>query len=276
MSRPRSNPPSAVSDTPVRVQRVGVLVHGRPERIGDAPARLEAVAARCGVEVVEGPSDGDLLVVLGGDGTMLRALHLVIGRPTPCLGVNYGRVGFLTAIDGAQLEAGLEQAFAGGYTVVEVPTIVADDGSEPVMGVNDIVLTSSLLGRMAHLEWSVDGESLGELGCDGAIVATSTGSTAYNLSAGGPVLSWGLDAFVVSFVSPHSLHARPMVLGRPHVLDFTNRSVDVPVQVIVDGHIYGRLEPGCRLQLEMGSHYAHLARLQGSSFFSRYRETFSA
>ncbi len=189
--------------------------------------------------------------------------------------MNYGRVGFLTAIDGAQLEAGLEQAFAGSYTVVEVPTIVADDGREPVMGVNDIVLTSSLLGRMALLEWGVDGESLGELGCDGAIVATSTGSTAYNLSAGGPVLAWGLDAFVVSFVSPHSLHARSMVLGRPHVLDFTNRSVDVPVQVIVDGHIYGRLEPGGRLHLEMGSQHAHLARLQGSSFFSRYRETFS-
>jgi NAD+ kinase len=199
----------------------------------------------------------------------------VIGSDTPCLGVNFGRVGFLTAIDGADIEAGLEQAFAGAYSAVAVPTIVADDGSDRMTGVNDIVLTSSLLGRMALLEWSVDGESLGELGCDGAIVATSTGSTAYNLSAGGPVLAWGLDAFVVSFVSPHSLHVRPMVLGRPHTLAFTNRSDDVPVQVIVDGHIYGRLEPGGRLELGMGDRYARLARLHGSSFFSRYRETFS-
>jgi NAD+ kinase len=257
------------------VERVSVLEHGRTERIGDARERLEAVAARCGVQLLDDSADGDLLVVLGGDGTMLRALNLVIGRSTPCLGVNYGRVGFLTAIDGPDIEAGLEQAFAGGFTVVELPTIVADDGVDRVTGVNDIVLTSSLLGRMAFLEWSVDGESLGELGCDGAIVATSTGSTAYNLSTGGPVLAWGLDALVVSFVSPHSLHVRPMVLGRRHVLGFTNRSDDVPVQVIVDGHIYGRLEPGGRLKLEMGERFAHLARLQGSSFFSRYRETFS-
>ena len=276
MSDSRSTPPSQTAERPGRVRRVGLIVHGRPERIGDAAQRLAAVADRCGVEVDGQATDGDLLVVLGGDGTMLRALHLVIGSHTPCLGVNFGRVGFLTAVEGAEIEVGLEQAFCGAYTVVEVPTIVADDGSEQVTGVNDIVLTSSLLGRMALLEWAVDGESLGELGCDGAIVSTSTGSTAYNLSAGGPVVGWGLDAFVVSFVSPHSLHARPMVLGRPHRLSFTNRSDDVPVQVIVDGHIYGRLEPGGRLELGMGEMYAHLARLHGSSFFSRYRETFSS
>jgi NAD+ kinase len=233
------------------------------------------VADRHGVEVVDRPADSDLLVVLGGDGTMLRALHLVLGSPTPCLGVNYGRVGFLTAISGDDLEGGLERAFAGDYSVLEIPTVVADGGGQPVVGVNDIVLTSALLGRMALLEWSVDGESLGELGCDGAIVATSTGSTAYNLSAGGPVLAWGLDGFVVSFVSPHSLHARPMVLGRPHVLGLANRSDDVPVQVIVDGHNSSRLEPGGRLQLHMGEQSARLARLRGASFFTRYRETFS-
>ena len=92
---------------------------------------------------------------------------------------------------------------------------------------------------MALVEWCVDGQSLGELGCDGVIVATSTGSTAYNLSAGGPVLAWGLDGFVVSFVSPHSLHARSMVLGRPHRVELHNRSVDVPVRagyVETEGH----------------------------------------
>ena len=102
---------------------------------------------------------------------------------------------------------------------------------------------------MALMEWCVDGQSLGELGCDGVIVATPTGSTAYNLSAGGPVLAWGPDGFVVSFVSPHSLHARSMVLGRPHVVELHNRSVDVPVQVIVDGHIAGRVAPGGRLEV---------------------------
>ena len=250
-------------------------MHGRPERVEEAREVFAAVAERCGVELVQRPADGDLLVVLGGDGTMLRALRQVLGDPTPCLGVNHGRVGFLTAIEGADLESGLERAFAGDYFVVTIPTIVAGGGTEPIVGVNDVVLTSALLGRMAQIEWSVDGESLGEVGCDGVIVATSTGSTAYNLSAGGPVLAWGLDALVVSFVSPHSLHVRPMVLGRPHVLELANRAYDVPVEVIVDGHIHSRLGPGERLSLHMGDQSAHLARLRGSSFFSRYRETFS-
>ena len=120
------------------------------------------------------------------------------------------------------------------------------------------------------MEWAVDGTSLGEIGCDGAIVATSTGSTAYNLSAGGPVVAWGLDAFVVSFVSPHSLHARSMVLGRRHRVELHNRSVDVPVQVIVDGHRGGSNPGGVRVQ--MGNAFARLARLADASFFTRYRQ----
>ncbi|MGN6379267.1 MAG: NAD(+)/NADH kinase [Gaiellales bacterium] len=275
MSSQQSKTPSARTDPPRRVERVSVLMHGRPQRVGEARGRLAAVAERCGVAVVDRHEQSDLLVVLGGDGTMLRALHLVLDQQTPCLGVNFGRVGFLTAIEGADLESGLERAFAGDFTVVDIPTIEADDGVSRVIGINDVVLTSSLLGRMALVEWSVDDESLGVLGCDGVIVATSTGSTAYNLSAGGPALAWGLDGFVVSFVSPHSLHVRPMVLGRPHVLELANRSDDVPVQVIVDGHIHGRLDPGGRLSLHLGERSARLARLSGSSFFSRYRETFS-
>jgi NAD+ kinase len=274
MSTPRSQTPPAVpSRAPVR--RVAVLVHGRPERIGDARDRLARLADAGGVAVVDDPADADLLVVLGGDGTMLRGLHLVLELDVPCLGVNYGRVGFLTTVEGHDLEGGMRRAFAGDYQVVQLPTVVAEDGRERVVGVNDVVLTSSLLGRMALIEWAVDGESLGVVGCDGVIVATSTGSTAYNLSAGGPVLAWGLDGFVISFVSPHSLHARPMVLGRPHTVSLENRSDDVPVQVIVDGHIHSRLDPGARLQLRMGERCAHLARLVGASFFTRYRETFT-
>ena len=102
---------------------------------------------------------------------------------------------------------------------------------------------------MAIVEWSVNGQSLGELGCDGVIAASPTGSTAYNLSAGGPVLVPGTDGYVVTFVSPHSLHARSMVLGRSHLVRLRNSSPDVPVQVIVDGHTAARIEPGAGLLL---------------------------
>jgi NAD+ kinase len=258
------------------VGRVAVFVHGRPERVGDAPERLRAVARRLGIEVAEDAQEADLVVVLGGDGTMLRALQQMLGSGVPCLGVNYGRVGFLTSIEGSDLEAGLEAALAGRYDVLELPTIAAGHGGRELVGINDIVLTSSILGRMAMLEWQVDGQTLGEVACDGAILATPTGSTAYNLSAGGPVLAWGLDGFVLSFISPHSLHARSMVLGRAHQVELANRSEDVPLEIIVDGHVAGRLESGERLSVSMGSRGALLARIAGTSFFDRYRSTFSA
>jgi len=258
----------------VTVGRATVVVHGRAQVIGDAPERLRRVADECGVELVDGP-EADLVVVLGGDGTMLRALQRHLGTGMPCLGVNFGRVGFLTSIAGENLEHGIRRAFAGELDVFDLPTVHGDAGAGPVTGVNDIVLTSAILGRMAVLEWRVDDQSLGELGCDGAIVATPTGSTAYNLSAGGPVVAWGTDGFVVTFVSPHSLHARSMVLGRPHSVQLLNRSADVPVQVIVDGHTAGTVAPGGRIEARLGDTSATLARLAGTSFFTRYLDTFS-
>jgi NAD+ kinase len=256
------------------VARIDVMVHGKPEVIGDAEARLWRVADECGVEPA-GPGEADLAVVLGGDGTMLRALQRYLGTEVPALGVNFGRVGFLTSIEAPDLEAGLAGAFAGRYNVVSLPTLTASTGSETVTGVNDVVLTSGKLGRMAVIEWCVDGQSLGELGCDGVIVASPAGSTAYNLSAGGPVLAWGTDGYVVTFVSPHSLHARSMVLGRAHVLQLHNRTPDVPVELIVDGHTAAAIDPGGRLEVRQSEASACLARVAGSSFFSRYLETFS-
>jgi NAD+ kinase len=273
MSNEPSRTPLQAPERPV-VRRIAVITHGKPDVIGDAPGRLRAVASACGVEIgAEG--DADLAIVLGGDGTMLRALQRYLGTGVPALGVNFGRVGFLTSIAADELEAGLEQAFCGGYDVLDLPTISATTGDERVTGINDIVLASAILGRMAVIEWRVDGQSLGELGCDGVIIASPTGSTAYNLSAGGPVLAWGTEAFVVTFVSPHSLHARSMVLGRPHLVQLINRSADVPVQVIVDGHTAGRVEPGEQLEVRQSDASATLARAGGTSFFRRYLETFS-
>jgi NAD+ kinase len=257
-----------------KVRRAAVVMHGRPERIGDALARLRAVAERCDVALVDDPAP-DMAIVLGGDGTTLRALSRYLGTTTACLGVNFGRVGFLTSIDGAELEAGLERVFAGQYDVEELPTLTGSDGAATLTAINDVVLTSGVLGRMVILEWCVDGASMGEIGCDGAILATPTGSTAYNLSAGGPVLAWGTDAFVLSFASPHSLHARSMVLGRGHQVEVHNRSDDVPLQIVRDGHALGEVLPGGRFSVRLGDERARLARLSGSSFFSRYRETFS-
>ena len=253
-------------------------------------ARLEEVARTAAVELVlpdeerekhgraadaDDPEDVDLAVVLGGDGTMLRALTRYLGTRVPVIGVNLGRVGFLTSMAEEELDAGLARVFAGEYRVVELPTLEAEVDGRRVPAINDVVTASSVPGRMVALAWAVSGEDLGELPCDGVICATPTGSTAYNLSNGGPVLARGLDALAITFIAPHSLHARPLVVSRGADVVITNRSVSVVATVLVDGHEVGRLEPGAQVAARLGDQSCLLATLPETTFFTRYREVFA-
>jgi NAD+ kinase len=258
------------------VERITMLTHGKPATVGDAVARLREVAARNDVEIVDGDDSPELCIVLGGDGTMLRALKRFLGTDVAVLGVNFGRVGFLTAIAADELEEGLARVFDGEYQVVELPTLDAEVGDEQVKAVNDAVAGSSKIGRMIELGWSVGGEDLGVLACDGVIASTPSGSTAYNLSNGGPVLVWGMDAMAVTFIAPHSLHARPLVVPRSAALVVENRTLDVPVTVLVDGHEVGRLERGGKATFELGGQSSRLATLPGMTFFRRYRHAFAS
>ena len=257
------------------VRRIAVVSHGDPEVIAGALARVEAICTETKVEIVEG-DDADLAVVLGGDGTMLRALHRFLGFGVPVIGVNFGRVGFLSAMGREAMEEGLKRAFAGERQIVSLPTLEINvDGIEAV-AVNDAVCATSAIGRMVELAWSVGGEDLGVQPCDGVICATSTGSTAYNLSSGGPVLVWGLDAMAVTFVSPHSLHARPLVVPRGLELVVRNETRTTVVKVIADGVPIGELETGREARVRLGDRRGQLALLPEMTFFHRYRETFAS
>ena len=145
--------------------------------------------------------------MLGGDGTILRALQRFLGTGIPVLGVNFGRVGFLSAMSRDQMEDGLARAFRGDYSVIDLPTLATQSDGARHVAVNDVVVRSADVGRMVELEWAVSGEELGTQPCDGMIVSTPVGSTAYNLSNGGPVLEWGLDAMAV-YVRRAALAAR--------------------------------------------------------------------
>src|SRR5207249_11109225 len=241
------------------VRRAAVITHGKPETIGAALRRLQAVAAEVGVELLfsdeevgkhglagtgDGDEGADLAVVLGGDGTMLRGLRRFLGTGVPVLGVNFGRVGFLAGIEADGLEEGLRRAFAGDYRVVDLPALDAETAGERWAAVNDLVVTSSSLGRMIELGWAVGGEDLGVQPCDGLICATPTGSTAYNLSNGGPVLVWGLEAMAVTFIAPHALVIRPLVIPRDTEVTITNLTPDVETTVLVDGQPIGKLAEG--------------------------------
>src|SRR6266480_299926 len=234
---------------PKAVARAAVVTHGQPRQIGAGLARLQSVAREHGVEL-SFPQDeaekhgveagdhahADIAVVLGGDGTVLRALTRYLGTGIPVVGVNFGRVGFLSSMGRRELESGLARVFAGEYEVVELPTLEVSHPNGLTRAVNDVVIASGELGRMIELELVVGGEQLGKQPCDGIICSTPSGSTAYNLSNGGPVLVRGLDAMVVTFIAAHSLHARPMVIPRGLDLEIRNQTPDVEVTVLVDGH----------------------------------------
>jgi len=137
------------------------------------------------------------------------------------------------------------------------------------------VATSSTLGRMIELGWSIAGEDLGVVSCDGMICSTPSGSTAYNLSNGGPVLVRGLDAMAITFIAPHSLDARPLVVPRGAELTVRNATPDVGAAVLADGHRSGELAPERMLSIRLGEQRSLLATLPETTFFGRYRETFT-
>jgi NAD+ kinase len=258
------------------VKRIAIVSHRDDPEVSRAVSQLEALAAAKGIELTGEDDRPDLAVTLGGDGSMLQAFHRFLGAGVPVIGVNFGRVGFLTSIPAEDLEQGLERAFAGDYAVVELPTLDVRIGDHRLPAVNDLVATSSTLGRMIELAYAVGGEDLGVLPCDGLICSTPSGSTAYNLSNGGPVLVWGLDAMAITFVAPHSLAVRPLVVPRSRELTVTNRTEGGSVTVIVDGQEVGTLAPGEEVDVRIAEQTSLLATLPECTFFSRYRETFAS
>jgi NAD+ kinase len=266
-----------------RVTRAAVVLHGRSDALGSGLARLESVARAESVElvVVAGdmqviPNDVDVAIVLGGDGTMLRALHRFLGTGIPVIGVNFGRVGFLSAIPRDELEQGVARVLAGELEVIELATLDVEAEGKRFVAVNDAVVTSGDLGRMVELEWSLGGEDLGRVPCDGLICSTPSGSTAYNLSNGGPVLIWGLDAMALTFVAPHDLRARPFVVPRGHDLHVWNRTANVVCAVLIDGHRVADTGPGARVSIRLGEKHSLLGTLPDATFVRRYRQSFGS
>ncbi len=272
------------------VAKAAVVTHGKPGQIGAGLARLQAVASEHRVELLFPPdeaekhgveptvdlSGADITVVLGGDGTVLRALTRFLGTGVPVVGVNFGRVGFLSSMGRRDLETGLARVFAGEYEVVELPTLEVEHPSGTGRAVNDVVVASGSLGRMIELELAVGGEELGSQPCDGIICSTPSGSTAYNLSNGGPVLMWGLEAIALTYVAAHSLRARPLVVPPGADVIVWNRTHDVEAGVLVDGYRVATLGKAERAVVRIGAERSLLATLPEATFVRRYRQSFAS
>jgi NAD+ kinase len=253
------------------VHRAGLYVRQR-NGFEEAVARVRNVAREAGVEMTQ--EDPELVVVLGGDGTMLQAFHEFLGRGVPVIGVNFGRFGFLASMQPDELEEGLRRVFAGDYVVLELPTLEFEHAGGRAVSVNDVVAATGDVGRLVELEWAIGGEPLGTVPSDAVILATPSGSTAYNLSNSGPVLMWGIDAMAVTFVAPHSLHARPLVVPRGRDVVVTNRTAESPLTLISDGKRVGTIPPGGDVTVRLGEAQSLLATLPDKTFLTRFRSAF--
>jgi NAD+ kinase len=227
-----------------------------------------------GIEVVDGPGRPDICLVLGGDGSILHALRLYAHTGVPVFGVNFGTVGFLAAVDRGEAAAGIRRALNGEIETIELPGLEVTAGDAKATGLNDITLTRRPHDRIAELSYRIAGEEVGHVRCDGLVAATPAGSTGYNLANQGPILAWGVKGYVVSYISPHSLTARALVVAPADVLHVGNAAGREPVEVAVDGGEFAELAAGAALEVRFVDAVGRLAQLPGSSFYQRIREKF--
>ena len=218
--------------------------------------------------------DVDLCLVLGGDGTILRGLRAYVGTGVPVFAVNFGEIGFLATIDPEGCERGFELAFRGEFEVMRLPVMRMTGPQPDRAAINDVSLHRRHDGRVANLAYAIEADEIGRVRCDGLVVSTPAGSTGYNLANGGPVLAWGVEGFVVSFIAPHSLTARALVVAPDDPLTLRNVSRDEAVEVMVDGRPTCELAAGDALELRFVADQGHLAQIPGASFYHRLREKF--
>jgi NAD+ kinase len=192
----------------------------------------------------------------------------------PVFAINFGAIGFLATIEPAELEKRVRSALRGEFDVMELPglAVATEDGER--LAVNDISFHRRQNGRVAELAYSVETEELGEVRCDGLVVSTPAGSTGYNLANGGPVLAWGVEGFVVSFIAPHTLTARALVVAPGDALEVTNRSRSEEVDVSTDARTICALAPEASMRIEFRQRQALLAQTPGATFYHRLRDKF--
>ena len=249
---------------------------------GDIVLRLDAeetakhgLSAQPGVALdAEAKDDVELCIVLGGDGTILRALQRYAGTDVPVFAINYGQIGFLATVEPDEIEDGIRRAFAKDFELMRLPGIVLELGGQRHTAVNDIAIHRKVGERVAALAYALDGEEAGSVRCDGLVVATPAGSTGYNLANGGPVMAWGVEGLLVSFIAPHSLTARSLVVAPQDGIRVRNRSREEPVEVNADGRPVCLLGPDEAVAARFRDGVATLAQTHGASFYHRLREKF--
>jgi NAD+ kinase len=258
-----------------KIRTVEVFQHDRPHETEEAVRLLRDAARDAGVELVFDGEDGaqaDICIVLGGDGATLRALRKHAGTGVPVFAINFGRIGFLATVDRQDLPRSIELALNGQFEVLRLPALVTEGPSSwERFAINEISFQRRPEINITHLSYSLAGDWVARVPCDGLIAATPAGSTAYSLSVGGPIVAWGVKGFVVNLIAPHALSSRALVAAPEDVLRVVNDGSD-PVDVVIDGMRTGELGAGEDCEIKFTPDVAGLAQLPDSSFYRRFRE----
>ncbi len=217
----------------------------------------------------------DLLLVFGGDGTILRVAREVAGMKTPILGINIGGLGFLTAASARQLPQALKQLWGGDFSVETLPMIEATGRKQGSpfreLALNDLVISRGTVPRLIELEVNVDGEALTRYRCDGLILSSPTGSTAYSLASGGAIVSPRAEVFAITPICPHTLSNRSLIVSLDSAIEVNVVSKHVESYLSADGQVRADLHAGDRVTIRRSRQTVRLIRLTGGSFFTTLR-----
>lgn len=256
---------------------LGALLHEAP-RLGIevlVDADLATIAPGAGALVA--PDGLDALVALGGDGTLLRCARFLNGADVPLLGVNLGRLGYLASCSAKEFIRVLPRLAKGNYAsdvrmVLEATTgPIGGPQSATLRAVNDFVVHKGGFARVLRLRMSVNGEALGILAADGVVVSTPTGSTAYSLSAGGPIVEPGVMSLTVTPIAAHTLAIRSLVLKPESVITLQPEDAPDEVLVTVDGQVGAKLSGGHALTVRRAERPVRIVRFHGTTFIGRLR-----
>jgi NAD+ kinase len=274
-------------------RRIALHTHQRVDETREAVAKLVAAVHAAGGEVLvtaaeaeKHPLDGcrvvqdpaaegaEAAVALGGDGTMLGALREFAGTGMPVFTFNFGAVGFLATVEPDEVDDGIRRLIEGDFETMELPTLVIRPAAGERIAVNDVAFLRRSGSRVAQLAYSVRGEEIARARCDGLVVSTPVGSTGYNLANGGPVVAWGVEGYIVSYIAPHTLTARTLVAAMTDVLVVTNLAREESVDVETDGKRVCALDPGQSLEVSFDDRPALLAKISGTGFYDQLVEKF--
>ena len=253
----------------MKIDSVAFVIHtGKPEAV-ELAAELTARLAERGVLVDDGSPD--LVVSLGGDGTMLRAAQTAHAADVPLLGINLGTLGYLNEVDAAGAWAALETIASGRMEIEERMMLACSVGSDEFVGLNEVLVERASRHRLVRLKVRIAGEELAAFNADGVLVATPTGSTAYALSAGGPIVSPRAACMVLVPVNAHMIFSRPFVLPPEDAVEVIVDDAEGQAALSIDGSIGMDLAPRAEVRVARHPRPLRLVRLSGPGFVERLR-----